>query len=86
MEDKTFQLIEKMYNEMQNGFREVRKDIVRLDKKIDDKVDDVRQDIVRLENKMDENHKAFYGRYKRNGEAITEIREDIKNLKSRVDN
>ncbi len=86
MEDKIFELIEKMYNEMQNGFREVRKDIIRLDKKIDDKVDDVRQDIVRLENKMDENHKALYDGYKQNSETITEIREDIKNLKSRVDN
>ena len=82
MEDKIFELIEKMYNEMQNGFREVRKDIIRLDRK----VDDVRQDIVRLENKMDENHKVLYGGYKQNSEAITEIREDIKNLKSRVDN
>ena len=86
MEDKIFELIEKMYNEMQNGFREVCKDIIRLDRKVDDKVDDVRQDIVRLENKMDENHKALYDGYKQNSEAVTEIREDIKDLKFRVEN
>ena len=39
MEDKTFELIEKIYNEMQNkfalmqnGFKEVRKDIMMLDR------------------------------------------------------
>ena len=68
MEDKTFELIEKMYSEMQSGFKEVR------------------QDIVKLEDKMDENHKVLYDGYKQNSEAITEIKEDIKDLKSRVDN
>ncbi len=79
MENKTFELLTKMYSEMQSGFS-------RLDKKIDDKIDVVRKDIVRLENKMDENHKALYDGYKQNSEAITEIREDIKELKSRVEN
>lgn len=35
MEDKTFELLSKMYSEMQQGFKEVRKDIVRIEDKLE---------------------------------------------------
>ncbi|WP_432408880.1 hypothetical protein [Wukongibacter sp. M2B1] len=79
MEDKTFELLTKMYSEMQSGLKEVRNEMQNGFK-------EVRQDIVRLESKMDENHKALYDGYIQNSEAITEIREDIRELKSRVEN
>ena len=43
MEDKTFELVEKLYIEMQNGFKEV-------NKKLDGKAD--KTDIVLLEQKF----------------------------------
>lgn len=81
MEDKTFELLTKMYNEMQTGFKEVRQDIVRLD----DKIDDVKQDVVRPKNKMDENHKALYDGYKQSIEGINELKEGVKEIKVKVD-
>jgi len=77
MEDKTFELLTKMYDEMQKGFKS-------LDNKIDNKIDGVKQDIMRLENKMDENHKVLYDGYKQCIEGINELREDVKEIKLRV--
>lgn len=36
MEDKSFELLTKIYSEMQDGFKDVRQDIVRLENKMDD--------------------------------------------------
>ena len=79
MENKTFELLEKMYSDIQSRFDMMGNEIKEVRKKM-------QNGFVRLENKMDENHKALYDGYKQNSEAITEIREDIKELKSRVEN
>jgi uncharacterized heparinase superfamily protein len=66
MDDKVFELIEKMYSdlsskmdnmnsEMQEGFKEVK------------------QDIVRLEDKMDTNHKVLHDGYKQTYEKLTDV-------------
>jgi len=78
MEDKTFELLTKMYGEMQSGF-------ARLDKKIDDKIDSVKKDIVKLESKMDENHKALYDGYKQCMEGINELRKEVKEIDKKVE-
>ncbi len=79
MENKTFELLEKMYSDIQSRFDIMGNEIKEVRK-------EMQNGFVRLENKMDENHKALYDGYKQNSEAITEIREDIKELKSRVEN
>lgn len=64
MEDKVFDLLEKMYIEMQEmkSTMATKQDIV-----------ETRQDIVSLENKMDTNHKALYDGYKQSIEGIMEL-------------
>ena len=79
MENKTFELLEKMYSDIQSRFDIMGNEIKEVRK-------EMQNGFVRLENKMDENHKALYDGYKQNSEAITEIRKDIKELKSRVEN
>ena len=79
MENKTFELLEKMYSDIQSRFDMMGNEIKEVRK-------EMQNGFVRLENKMDENHKALYDGYKQNSEAITEIREDIKELKSKVEN
>lgn len=79
MENKTFELLTKMYSDIQSRFDMMGNEIKEVRK-------EMQNGFVRLENKMDENHKALYDGYKQNSEAITEIREDIKELKSRVEN
>lgn len=70
MDDKVFELLEKMYIEMQ----EMKVNIA------------TKQDIVRLENKMDINHKALYDGYKQSIEGITEVNEKLDKLTDRVEN
>lgn len=64
MDDKVFDLLEKMYIEMQEMKSTManKQDIV-----------ETRQDIVSLENKMDTNHKALYDGYKQSIEGIMEL-------------
>lgn len=64
MEDKVFDLLEKMYIEMQ----EMKINMA------------TKQDIVRIENKMDTNHKALYDGYKQSIEGITEVNEKLDRL------
>ncbi|WP_432408884.1 hypothetical protein [Wukongibacter sp. M2B1] len=83
MEDKTFELLEKMYGEMQSGFnrldKKIEQEVARLDRKIE-------QETAKIENKIDENHKALYDRYKQSIEGINGLKRDIKELKGKVEN
>lgn len=49
MEDKTFELLTKMYSEMQSGFdrldKKIEKEVARLDRKIE-------QEAIKIENKI----------------------------------
>lgn len=96
MEDKTFELMEKMYVEMRKGFESIngeingiksvmatQEDITNLKNDIDDvkSIMATQGDIMRLEHKMDQNHKALFDGYKQNTEAITELKKDIRDIK-----
>lgn len=70
MDDKVFDLLEKMYIEIQ----EMKVNMA------------TRHDIVRLENKMDINHKALYDGYKQSIEGITEVKDKLDKLTDRVEN
>jgi hypothetical protein len=70
MDDKVYDLLEKMYIEMQ----EMKVTMA------------TKQDIVRLENKMDINHKALYDGYKQSIEGITEAKDKLNKLTDRVEN
>ena len=78
MEDKYFELMTKMYNEMQQGFKEVRNEMEQGFK-------ETKLDMVRLENNMDNNHKALYDGYKQSIEGINELRDEVKNLSNKVE-
>jgi len=70
MDDKVFNLLEKMYSEMQ----EMKATMA------------TKQDIVRIESKIDDNHKALYDEYKQSIEGITEVRGKLDKLTDRVEN
>ncbi len=70
MDDKVFNLLEKMYSEMQ----EIKTTMA------------TKQDIVKLENKMDSNHKALYDGYKQSIEGLTEVKYKLDKLTDRVEN
>lgn len=78
MEEKTFELIEKMYSEMQKGFSAIRSEMA-------EGFTEVRQSIVLLENKVDVNLKALYDGYQQNTESINRIEKKIDILDEKVD-
>ena len=92
MDDKMFELLEKMYIEMQ----EMKQNMVTKDElgKVeqsmatkDDLADmrqDINQSIVRLENKMDVNHKALYDGYKLTYEKLTTLEKKVDEIDDKV--
>ena len=77
MEEKTFELIEKMYSEMQKGFSAIRSEMAEgfteVRREMTEGFTEVRQSIVLLENKVDVNLKALYDGYQQNTESINRI-------------
>lgn len=69
MDDKIFNLLEKVYGEMQ----EMKENMA------------TKQDIVGLENKIDTNHKALYDGYKLVYEKLTLLDEKVEVIDNKVD-
>ena len=82
-----FELISKMYSEMQQGFKEVRAEMnLKLDeinKKLDMKAD--KNDIVRLENKFEYKSKALFDGYTQAHEKLAEIEKKLDDISSKVE-
>ena len=89
MEEKTFELIEKMYSEMQKGFSAIRSEMAEgfteVRREMTEGFTEVRQSIVLLENKVDVNLKALYDGYQQNTESINRIEKKIDKLDEKVD-
>lgn len=80
MEDKMFELMSKMYAEMQQGFKDIRNDIVRIEDKLDSNskalFDGYKQNYEltkEVKEKLDENTKSIEEVYI----SISEMKEDI---------
>lgn len=89
MEDKIFELMTKMYGEMQQGFSNMNN---RLEK-LESKVDSIDERLMKVENKVtvmeDENKlrfNALFDGYKHNTEVLYGLETDIKNLTKVVNN
>ena len=83
MDEKMFNLLEKMYVEMQEIKTELRTEMQEIKTELRT---EMRQGFVKLENKMDENHKALYDGYKQSIEGINETKEKLEKLTDKVDN
>ena len=68
MEDKVFDLMEKMYAEMKQQFELV-------NKKLDEKAD--KTDIVKLENDLAPKIEALFDGYKQNTEKLDRIEKEV---------
>ena len=77
MEDKIFDLISKMYSDMNSKLDEV-------NKKLDMKAD--KNDIVKIEDKLENNSKALFDGYKQAYEKMTDIEKQLGNISSKVEN
>lgn len=77
MDDKVFNLMEKMYSEMTTQFKEINS---KLNKKAD------KSDIVRMENDLNPKVDALLDGYKQLSEGQEEITSQIKDLNSKISN
>lgn len=68
MEDKVFELLTKMYSEMQERFKEV-------NNKLDEKAD--KSDIVRMENELCPKVKALFDGYKQHTDMLERIEKEV---------
>ena len=75
MEDKIFDLIEKMYVDLKNEIRT-----------LSDKVETIGNQTTKLENKLDNNSKALFDGYNLVYEKLQEHDKRFDSLESKVDN
>lgn len=76
MEDKIFELISKMYSDMNTKLDEIHK---KLDRKAD------KNDIVRIEDKLGNNSIALFDGYKQSYEKLTNIEKQLECISSKVE-
>lgn len=84
MDDKIFNLLEKMYVEVQ----EMKEKMVTKEElnNVKGDINSINHSIVRIEDKLDNNHKALYDGYKQSIESITDIKGKIEKLTDKVEN
>lgn len=85
MDEKIFNLLEKMYVDLSGKIDSLNGKIDSVNQDLSGKIDNVRQDITRLEHKEDENHKALYDGYKQNSERIEELNIKVDKLTEQVE-
>lgn len=68
LEDKTFELLTKMYSEMKGQFEEVKS-------KLDEKAD--KSDIVRMENELNPKVEALFDGYKQHTDLLERIAKEV---------
>lgn len=85
MEEKMFELMEKMYVEMQDmkSNMATKEDLSNMATKED--LVRVELGIVRLEDKMDKNHKALYDGYKLTYEKLEALEEKVDRIDKKVE-
>ena len=82
MEDKTFELLTKMYSEMTERFSEmtekfseINKQFGEVNRKLDEKAD--KNDVVRLENELNPKVQALFDGYKQNTDILERIENKV---------
>ncbi len=80
MEDKTFEMLEKLYNRMEEGFKEIRSEMATKDD-----IKEVRQDMARMEQKFDDKIGILFDAVQGNTEAINGLKAEMQKLETKVD-
>lgn len=84
-EDKTFELVEKLYIEMQTGFKKVDKRFEDVDAKMENGFQKVNGHIVRLENKLDANLKVLFDGQQQLNDKVDRIEGTVQDISNRLD-
>ena len=85
MEDKTFELIEKLYNRMEERFNEQDTRIDRVKTELKQDITRVELNMVRMEDKFDTKLSALFDGVTTNTESINNLRVEMKALETKVE-
>ncbi len=88
MEEKIFNLLEKMYNEMNEMRKDIQNNTQRMDKLETDltqKMDNLQNNIVRLENDLTPKIKALFDGYIQKTDMLHRIEDKVDHLTKRVE-
>ncbi len=80
MDERLFELIEKMYSEMQQGFKRVNEKFIGIDEKLN-KLD---KGQTALEDRLENTRKTLFDGYKQNAEGIQRIESKLDELTAKV--
>ena len=86
--DKVFDLLTKLYSEMQNGFKEVNNRLDRVEERLDrveERLNKVENNQVTMENELKEMKKTLFDGYVQNTEAIKRLEAKVDELSEKVD-
>lgn len=78
--NKTFELMTKMYAEMQEGFKDVKNDISGMKGDISnmkDDINDFKKTVVNIEQDHGKKLEALFDGYKQNSEQLTRIEDEV---------
>lgn len=81
MEDKTFELLTKMYSELSEFRAEANSKFNNIEKRLGT----IEGHVLRIENKQSDDSKALYDGYNQTFENTNEIKKDIKDIKETLD-
>lgn len=81
MEDKSFELLTKIYSDL----TEFKKDMTEFRKETKEDIKNLKNDVIRLENTTDANFKALFDGYKQTYEKLTVVEQDVRNLSAKVE-
>ena len=81
MEDKTFELVSKMYSDITQRLDGIDSRLGNLEEGQKGLVND----IIRLENKLDNNSKALFDGYTQNNDRLDRIDEKLEDLSEKID-
>ncbi len=84
MEDRTFELIEKLYNRMEEGFNGIRSEMATKDD-LSSMKSELKQDMTRMEQKFDDKIGILFDAVQGNTEAINSLRAEMQTLETKVD-
>lgn len=76
-EEQLFDLISKMYGEMQEGFKEIRQEMNGGFKEVRDRLDRVENTVVRIENEHGKKLSALFDGYVQHSDQLDRIEKEV---------
>lgn len=85
LEEKIYELMEKMYGQMQNGFKELRSEMQNGFRELRGDINRLEEGQVKLENELKEAKSALFDGYKQTYEKLEDLENKVDKLAATVE-